>query len=64
MTIAGIAVGAFMGLGLLMAAAWFAMRRYRAWKAKKNQRMRGVELQRRWEREQEVRKMEDVEVSV
>ncbi|KAL8906124.1 MAG: hypothetical protein Q9207_002213 [Kuettlingeria erythrocarpa] len=60
--IAGIAVGAILGLGLLMAAGWFAMRKYRAWKAKKNQHMRGVELQRSWEREQEVRKMEDVEV--
>ncbi|KAI4194572.1 MAG: hypothetical protein LQ346_003649, partial [Caloplaca aetnensis] len=63
MATAGIAVGAFLGLGLLMAAAWFAMRKYRALRAKKNQHMRGVELQRSWEREQEVRKMQDVEVS-
>lgn len=55
-------LGSLAGAGLLLGLAWVAMTKYRGWKAKKNQHMKGVELQRRWEREQE-RKMEEMETS-
>ncbi|KAL8841773.1 MAG: hypothetical protein Q9170_000806 [Blastenia crenularia] len=48
-----IVLGVLVGVLALMGLGWFGLRRYRAWKAKENQRMRGVELQRRWEMEQE-----------
>ncbi|KAL8880613.1 MAG: hypothetical protein Q9198_002016 [Flavoplaca austrocitrina] len=53
--IAGAVVGSLAGLALLMAGAWFGVRKWRAWKAKRNGHMKGVELQRRWEVEQEMR---------
>ncbi|KAI4239140.1 MAG: hypothetical protein L6R40_005573 [Gallowayella cf. fulva] len=53
--IAGIVIGSLVGLGLVMGLVWFGVRKWRAWKAKGNRRMNGVELQRRWEREQEMR---------
>ncbi|KAI4288506.1 MAG: hypothetical protein L6R35_002227 [Caloplaca aegaea] len=60
--VAGIVVGALVGAAALMTLGWVAMRKYRNWKAKKNQRMLGVELQRRWEREQEDRReMDEIE---
>lgn len=54
--VAGIVVGGLVGAAALMALAWVAMRKYRNWKARKNQHMMGVELQRRWEMEQEDRR--------
>ncbi|KAI4206939.1 MAG: hypothetical protein LQ348_000758 [Seirophora lacunosa] len=54
--VAGIVVGGLVGAAALMALAWVAVRRYRNWKARKNQHMMGVELQRRWEMEQEDRR--------
>ncbi|KAI4137746.1 MAG: hypothetical protein L6R39_007119 [Caloplaca ligustica] len=60
--IAGIVIGAVLGAGALMALAWLGMREYRRWKARKNQHMKGVELQRRWETEQDVRReMEEID---
>ena len=50
-----LVLGVVMGLALLAGGGWFGVRKWRAWKAKQNQRMRGVELQREWEREQEMR---------
>ncbi|KAL8996653.1 MAG: hypothetical protein Q9169_003877 [Polycauliona sp. 2 TL-2023] len=58
--IAGAVVGSLAGVALLMVAAWFAVRKWRVWNARRNQRMQGVELQRRWEREQEMRGREGV----
>lgn len=54
--IAFIVLGVVAGLAVVAGVAWYALRKYRGWKAKENQRMRGVELQREWEREQQVRK--------
>ncbi|KAL9029355.1 MAG: hypothetical protein Q9196_002401 [Gyalolechia fulgens] len=51
--VAFVALGAVVGSVGVAALAWFAVRRYRGWKARESQRMRGVELQREWEREQE-----------
>ena len=51
--VAFIVLGAVAGLLMLIGMAWFAVRKYRAWKAKENHHMRGVELQRKWEVEQE-----------
>lgn len=51
-----IILGTLAGLVVIAGLAWFALRKYRSWKAKENQRMRGVELQRAWEREQDVRR--------
>ncbi|KAI4166763.1 MAG: hypothetical protein LQ343_007785 [Gyalolechia ehrenbergii] len=51
-----VVLGAVVGLVVVVGVVWFAVRRYRGWKAKGNQRMRGVELQREWEREQEDRR--------
>ncbi|KAI4255763.1 MAG: hypothetical protein LQ352_002414 [Teloschistes flavicans] len=51
--IVGIVVGALAGLALLLGMVWSAIRKWRQWKAKKSQRMQGVELQRAWEREEE-----------
>ncbi|KAL8692309.1 MAG: hypothetical protein Q9218_002651 [Villophora microphyllina] len=51
--IAGIVIGVLAGLALLLGTVWFAIRKWRQWKAKKAQRMQGVELQRAWEREEE-----------
>ncbi|KAL8676041.1 MAG: hypothetical protein Q9186_007405 [Xanthomendoza sp. 1 TL-2023] len=53
--VAGIVIGSLVGVALLAALVWWGVRRWRAWKAKGSQRMRGVELQRRWETEQEMR---------
>ncbi|KAL8628733.1 hypothetical protein Q9189_005552 [Teloschistes chrysophthalmus] len=50
--IAGIAVGAVAGSAMLLGMVWFAVRKWRQWKAKKSQRVQGVELQRAWEREE------------
>ncbi|KAL8712861.1 MAG: hypothetical protein Q9220_003069 [cf. Caloplaca sp. 1 TL-2023] len=52
-SIALIVIGVLMGLVVVLGMAWWAMRWYRGWRAKRNQRMEGVQLQRRWEREQE-----------
>ncbi|KAL8853345.1 MAG: hypothetical protein Q9221_001821 [Calogaya cf. arnoldii] len=57
--IAGAVVGSLAGLALVMGAAWLGVRKWRNWKAKRNGHMNGVELQRRWEREQEMRVKED-----
>ncbi|KAL9014556.1 MAG: hypothetical protein Q9173_000811 [Seirophora scorigena] len=54
--VAGIVVGGVAGAAALTALGWVAMRKYRNWKARKNQHMMGVELQRRWEMEQEDRR--------
>ncbi|KAL8704877.1 MAG: hypothetical protein Q9201_001993 [Fulgogasparrea decipioides] len=51
--IVATALGVVIGLALLLAAGWCVLRKWRVWKAKGSQRMKGVELQRRWEREQE-----------
>ncbi|KAL8779752.1 MAG: hypothetical protein Q9194_001295 [Teloschistes cf. exilis] len=51
--IAGIAVGAVAGLAMLLGIVWYAVRKWRQWKAKKSQRVQGVELQRAWEMEEE-----------
>ncbi|KAL8861050.1 MAG: hypothetical protein Q9178_002563 [Gyalolechia marmorata] len=53
--IAGAVVGSLLGVALMVGLLWFAARKWRAWKAKKNGHMKGVELQRRWEMEQEMR---------
>ncbi|KAL8791190.1 MAG: hypothetical protein Q9213_000147 [Squamulea squamosa] len=53
--IAGAVIGSLLGVALVMAAVWFGIRKWRAWKAKQNEHMKGVELQRRWEVEQEMR---------
>ncbi|KAL8769831.1 MAG: hypothetical protein Q9209_004269 [Squamulea sp. 1 TL-2023] len=59
--IAGAVVGSLLGVALVMGAVWFGVRKWRAWKAKQNGHMKGVELQRRWEVEQEMRTVgEDV----
>lgn len=45
-----------------MGGAWFGVRKWRARKAMRNEHNRGVELQRRWEREQEMRAREGDDV--
>ncbi|KAL8655740.1 MAG: hypothetical protein Q9226_002929 [Calogaya cf. arnoldii] len=57
--IAGAVAGSLVGLALVMGAAWLGVRKWRNWKAKRNGHMKGVELQRRWEREQEMSVKED-----
>ncbi|KAI4103222.1 MAG: hypothetical protein LQ339_004325 [Xanthoria mediterranea] len=60
--IAGAVVGSLLGLALVMGGAWFGVRKWRARKAMRNEHNRGVELQRRWEREQEMRAREGDDV--
>ncbi|KAI4114051.1 MAG: hypothetical protein LQ338_008066 [Usnochroma carphineum] len=54
--VAGIAVGSVVGALAVMSLAWLMMRKYRRWMARKNQHLKGVELQRGWEMEQDVRR--------
>ncbi|KAL8726635.1 MAG: hypothetical protein Q9166_006594 [cf. Caloplaca sp. 2 TL-2023] len=53
--VAGAVIGSLLGVAAVMGVVFVGVRKWRAWKAKENRHMKGVELQRRWEVEQEMR---------